>query len=164
MMRIIGCVFALVGLLAIGGDGVTGAAAQASTPPQANAPGMSLRLELFVSDLKKSADFYTGVLGFEKMKGGFNYVPVRSGSVVIGLGAAGRLPKNHYFNPELQQARRGLGAEIVLEVDDVQAMYDKVKASGYAKELAPPRKQPWGLTDFRLADPDGYYLRISSRE
>ena len=23
------------------------------------------------------------------------------------------------------------------------------------------RLQPWGLHDFRLADPDGYYLRIT---
>ena len=26
------------------------------------------------------------------------------------------------------------------------------------------KKQSWGLTDFRVADPDGYDLRISSRE
>jgi hypothetical protein len=23
------------------------------------------------------------------------------------------------------------------------------------------REQPWGLHDFRLADPDGYYLRVT---
>ena len=132
---------------------------QASSKPQ----GMTLRLELFVSDMQKSIDFYTNVIGFERLKGGRNYVPVRSGSVVIGLGSAAGLPKQHYFNPQVQTARRGLGTEIVLEVDDVQAFFQKVKASGYKRILSSPAKRSWGLTDFRIADPDGYYLRITSR-
>lgn len=130
--------------------------------PAAKPTGMTLRLELFVTDMQKSIDFYTQVLGFERLKGGLNYVPVRSGSVVIGLGPAKGLPKDHHFNPELQTARRGLGAELVLEVDDVEAYFQKVKESGY-KILTPLRKRPWGATDFRIADPDGYYLRITSR-
>lgn len=72
--------------------------------------GMSLRLELFVTDMDKSVDFYTKVLGFERLKGERNYVPVRSSSVVIGLGPAAGLSKEHYFNPELQSNRRGLAA------------------------------------------------------
>jgi catechol 2,3-dioxygenase-like lactoylglutathione lyase family enzyme len=124
---------------------------------------MTLRLELFVSDLPKSIDFYTRVLGFERQPGSPTYVPVRSGAVVIGLGPAAGLPKQHPFNPELQTARRGLGAEIVLEVDDVERYFERVKASGYQAIRSPLRKQSWGLTDFRLTDPDGYYLRITSR-
>ncbi len=81
---------------------------------------------------------------------------------MIGLGLAKGLPKQHYFNPELQTGRRGLGAEIVLEVDDIQATFEKVKATGHPI-LSGLRKQPWGATDFRIADPDGYYLRITSR-
>ena len=106
---------------------------QANRKPQA----MSLRLELFVTDLAKSIDFYTNVLGFERLKSGSTYVPVRSGSVLIGLGPAAALPKRHHFNPEVQNARRGLGAEIVLEVDDVQTFYENVKASGYKRILSP---------------------------
>jgi catechol 2,3-dioxygenase-like lactoylglutathione lyase family enzyme len=132
---------------------------QKSSKPQ----GMSLRLELFVSDLEKSGDFYTNVLGFERLKGEADYVPVRSGSVLIGLCQAATLKSKHYFNPELQKDRRGLGTEIVLEVDDVRAFFEKVKASGYKKISSPLWKQPWGATDFRIIDPDGYYLRITSR-
>ncbi len=44
-----------------------------------------------------------------------------------------------------------------------QSFYDKVKASGYKRVLSPLRKRSWGLTDFRITDPDGYYLRITSR-
>lgn len=125
--------------------------------------GMSLRLELFVSDVEKSADFYTRVLGFERLDGEADYVPVRSGSVTIGLGPAAGLHKLHHFNPEVQNSRRGLGAEIVLEVDDVKSYYEKVKASGYKGKLSPLRTQSWGLTDFRIVDPDGYYLRVTDR-
>ena len=124
--------------------------------------GMSLRLELFVDDMDKSIEFYTKVLGFERLKGGKNYVPVQSGSVVIGLGPAEYLPEQHHFNPELQTGRRGLGTEIVLEVDDVRVLFNRVDASGH-KILTPLRKRSWGATDFRIADPDGYYLRLTSR-
>jgi len=125
--------------------------------------GMSLRLELFVDDVEKSLEFYTGVLGFKKLAGSPTYQPIQSGSVTIGLGPADRLNDGHYFNPELQKARRGLGAEIVLEVDDVRAVYEHVKKSDH-RILSPLVRRPWGLTDFRIVDPDGYYLRITSRE
>lgn len=140
------------------------AAQSASDEPRKSAgQGMTLWLELFVSDLEKSADFYTRVLGFQRMESAADYIPVRCGSVVIGLGPASKLPKPHFFNPELMTARRGLGTEIVLEVDDVQSCFDQVKKSGYKKILSSPQVRPWGARDFRLADPDGYYLRITSR-
>ncbi|MBX9790854.1 MAG: hypothetical protein K2Y37_18200 [Pirellulales bacterium] len=51
----------------------------------------------------------------------------------------------------------------MLEVDDVQALYDQVKKSAAKTIASPLRLQSWGLTDFRVIDPDGYYLRITSR-
>ena len=131
--------------------------------PPVRSPGMSLRLELFVNDLEKSVAFYTNVLGFERLGGEDDYVPVRSGSVVVGLRPAAGLSQRHYFNRDLQTARRGLGTEIVLEVDDIQAFYDQVKQADGKAIKSPLRRQPWGLTDFRITDPDGYYLRITSR-
>ncbi|BBB48893.1 lactoylglutathione lyase [Pelolinea submarina] len=51
---------------------------------------------------------------------------------------------------------------MVLEVDDVAAMYEHVLSENWplAAEL---QQRPWGLTDFRVVDPSGYYLRITSR-
>ncbi len=144
--------------IVIGLATTTGADQQDSRPQ-----GMTLRLELFVADLEKSVDFYTTALGFERQKGESDYVPLRSGSVLISLGPAKGLPKKHHFNPELQNSRRGLGIEIVLEVDDVKGHFEKAKASKYKQTLSPLRKQSWGLTDFRITDPDGYYLRVTSR-
>lgn len=127
-----------------------------------NPSGMALRLELFVDDLAASIDFYTRVLGFEKVSESETYVAVRSGRVVLGLGPAAGLSAAHYFRPEVARGRKGLGVEIVLEVDDLEAALRRVLDAGYP--LQTPRKQrPWGLTDFRVADPDGYFLRITSR-
>ncbi len=52
--------------------------------------------------------------------------------------------------------------EIVLELDDLQTLQ---ALYGHCRERAaisePLQLRPWGLYDFRLADPDGYYLRIT---
>ena len=123
----------------------------------------NLRLELFVDNIEESIEFYTAVLGFEKLAGGPTYVPVKNGATVFGLGLTKSLSKSHYFNPQLQDQRRGLGAEIVLEVEDVSQYFERVKNSGHPI-LSPLVRRPWGQTDFRLADPDGYYLRITSKD
>lgn len=136
--------------------------APGDSPKSPEPKGMSLQIELFVNDLEKSAGFYTRVLGFAREGGDADYFQVRSGSVVIGLGRARDLSSKHYFNPELQKGRRGVGTEIVLFVDDVKTFYEKVKASGYPI-LAGLQRKSWGMTDFRITDPDGYYLRITSR-
>lgn len=149
-------------LCAIAAVVATAWAVSEANPPDANPPNMSIRLELFVNNVENSAEFYTSVLGFERLDGNDDYLPIRSGTVVIGLGPVSKLPQRHYFNPEVQESRRGLGTEIVLEVDDVHALFEKVKATGY-KILTPLQKRSWGATDFRLADPDGYYLRLTSR-
>jgi lactoylglutathione lyase len=54
------------------------------------------------------------------------------------------------------------GVEIVLEVVDVEAERDRVRRAGWpiAEDIA---SQPWGLRDFRLLDPSGYYVRLTGR-
>ena len=51
---------------------------------------------------------------------------------------------------------------MVLEVDDVVAGRDRVTAAGWplAEDL---QDRPWGLKDFQILDPAGYYLRITDR-
>lgn len=124
---------------------------------------MSLRLELFVTDMDRAIGFYRDVLGFELVRRDAGYASVRQGEVVFGLGPVAKLAEDEgYFTRPRLAHERGLGVEIVLEVDDVSQAYDEVMASGYPI-LEPLQQRPWGLTDFRLADPDGYYLRITSR-
>ena len=51
------------------------------------------------------------------------------------------------------------GVEIVIEVADVAALYES--ARGFAEIVAPLERRPWGARDFRVADPFGFYLRIT---
>lgn len=124
----------------------------------------SLRLELFVVDLPRSVEFYRSVLGFEVDRYEEGYASVRDGGVVLGLAPVTALPD--FAGPGFTQARlardRGAGVEIVLEVDDLPAAAARVAAAGHPV-TEPPQRRPWGLTDFRLVDPDGYYLRVTAR-
>jgi len=65
-----------------------------------------------------------------------------------------------YFSQFSKDAQRGLGIEIVIMVDDVEKYYGQVKE--FANVVKPLTLQPWGLYDFRTADPFGYYLRFTT--
>jgi lactoylglutathione lyase len=123
-----------------------------------------LRLELFVEDMAASIDFYTQVLAFEVVRHELeDYASLRWGNAVLGIGPVAKLPEEGgYFSRDISSYRRGLGVEIVLEVDDVEEWRARVGASGH-QILEPLQDRPWGLRDFRIFDPDGYYLRITSR-
>ena len=120
----------------------------------------ALRIELFVEDIERSAAFYRDVLGFTREYESDGYVAMRRGSAVFGIGLARNLPPGHHLRRR-DGDRNGVGVEIVLEVDDVEAALAAVERAGYPV-LTPLAARPWGSRDFRLLDPDGYYLRITS--
>jgi lactoylglutathione lyase len=124
---------------------------------------VGLRLELFVEDMAATIAFYTQVLAFEVARHEpDDYASLRWGNAVLSIGPVAKLPEEGgYFGRDIPSYRRGLGVEIVLEVDDVEEWHARVGASGHPI-LEPLQDRPWGLRDFRIADPDGYYLRITS--
>ena len=120
---------------------------------------MTLRFEIFPDDLDATVDFYMRVLRFrltaDRRDQRDEYVSLQRGSVRVG--AARRVV------PDVRVARLPpAGVELVLEVDDVVAERDRVTAAGWplAENL---QDRPWGLKDFRILDPAGYYLRITDR-
>jgi lactoylglutathione lyase len=120
---------------------------------------MTLRFEIFPDDLDATVDFYMRVLSFrltaDRRDERDEYVSLQRGSVRVG--AARRAV------PDVRAARLPpAGVELVLEVDDVVAEHDRVTAAGWplAEDL---QDRPWGLKDFRILDPAGYYLRITER-
>jgi len=123
---------------------------------------MTPRFELFAKNPQQLIDFYVNILRFKKQFENDRYCSIVRDKTTIGIGDAAKLRDGHYFRPEVITGRKGLGVEIVLSVDDIEAEYKTVQASGYPiyEELT---KREWGLTDFRLVDPDGYYLRITSQ-
>jgi len=120
---------------------------------------MSLRFEIFTADLDGFVAFYTHVLKFSLIRderaAAVGYVAFERDSVRVGAA--------HRAEPVDVSARRPpTGIELVLEVDDVMAEYARVVALGWPVE-EPLQQRPWGLTDFRVLDPGGHYLRITNR-
>lgn len=116
----------------------------------------TLRIELFPGDLDRSIAFYE-TLGFELQGRSDDPVPyagVRLGDVRIGLLEAAPVDPSLRATPT--------GTEIVIDVGDIEATRDAVVARGVvlAEDLV---ERNWGLTDFRVHDPDGYYLRFTNR-
>ncbi len=123
---------------------------------------MNLRLELFVEDVERSVAFYQSVLGFSLVRKDPGYASIRRGNVTLGIGPIGKLSETDgYFTRGRLRGERGLGVEIVLEAADFEEILDRVTRAGYPINDSPTLR-PWGLTDFRLIDPDGYYLRITT--
>jgi uncharacterized glyoxalase superfamily protein PhnB len=120
---------------------------------------VELRIEVFVDDIDLFVDFYTRVLGFsvfDDRRGHVSpYVAVRRDGIRVGaVPAWDVVDKRHRHVPT--------GVEMVLEVDDLEGEYARVAAGGWDTE-GPVTRQPWGLSDFRLLDPDGYYWRITTK-
>ena len=112
-----------------------------------------------VNDLAKSVAFYCGGIGFIareewKHEGKVVGVELRAGTVDLFLsqddGAKG------------WDRKKGVGASVSFvttqNVDDVAA---RLKKAGYAL-LSEPADMPWGTRGFRVADPDGFLIGISS--
>ena len=119
-----------------------------------------LRAELFVADVERSKRFYVDVLGFTVLRTAPDgYVALGRQRAHLGLNPVAGLPSGHPVRPSPGE-RVGLGVELVLMVADVAAAHDLAMASG-AGGVSALRRQSWGLTDFRLQDPDGYYVRVT---
>ncbi len=122
------------------------------------------RFELFVVDVDASIKFYEDVLGFSTTRHESGHVALNNGNVAIGLGRLVGLPENHHFRTRWPtDSLPGLGVEIVLEVDEIEGFFKRAQdqihnAGGQLQDIA---DQPWGLRDFRVIDPDGYYVRVT---
>jgi len=123
--------------------------------------GRPIVVELFVSDVERSLAFYRS-LGFEIAKRYDDWILMRRGDIKLTLqGDAHAVEGPHYFTPHIQRTPRGTGVEISIQVSDVDAEYIRAKTAGLNIVKA-IQDRPWKARDFRLADPDGYFLRITS--
>jgi catechol 2,3-dioxygenase-like lactoylglutathione lyase family enzyme len=54
-----------------------------------------------------------------------------------------------------------LWGRVIIHVDDVNAMYDRVVQAGYTPEFA-PSDAPWGERYFHIKDPDGHEVSFAT--
>jgi resuscitation-promoting factor RpfA len=110
-------------------------------------------ITLLVRDLARSTEFYRDVLGFYEIDGGDGNVVLASGDTRVVLRA----------DPDAPLVDHRL-VHINLEVADVHAIYEELKAKGVPFTSGPrptavgERLEPWAAT---LRDPDGHGIAIT---
>jgi catechol 2,3-dioxygenase-like lactoylglutathione lyase family enzyme len=120
-----------------------------------------------VNDLEESLAFYRDALGLEVhndvAQGGFRWVTLGSPDqpgleIVLSEPHAGRSQAD---GDSLQQLlTKGVLPIIVFRTDDLDSLFEKVRASG-AEVLQEPMVQPWGPRDCAFRDPSGNMVRIN---
>lgn len=115
-------------------------------------------ITIFVSDLQRAVEFYTGVLGFIKtaeFDDGQQHlvwvVPEPAATVVLATELA-------LFAPGHGDPRIGAASGLVFTAADIQATYDELKSRGVTFTLELTRHgygQGKGDQEARFVDPDG---------
>ena len=120
-----------------------------------------------VNNVDESLGFYRDALGLEVQNdvgsGGFRWVTLGSPDqpglgIVLSEPHAGRSQADGDALQEL--LTKGVLPMIMFRVDDLDAVFEKVRASG-AEVLQEPMDQPWGPRDSAFRDPSGNMVRIS---
>ena len=120
-----------------------------------------------VNNVDESLGFYRDALGLEVQNdvgsGGFRWVTLGSPDqpglgIVLSEPHAGRSQADGDALQEL--LTKGVLPMIMFRVDDLDALFEKVRASG-AEVLQEPMDQPWGPRDSAFRDPSGNMVRIS---
>lgn len=120
------------------------------------------RNELYVKDIEESLDFYENIIGLElygrsKRGARFNY-----DCFSLLLTAEEVLGDKHYFNNKAKSEIKGNGFEMIIVVDELEGVYQRCLDNNYPIEVE-VEKYPWEMRGFKVADPDGYFIRITSK-
>jgi len=114
------------------------------------------KFELFVTDVEEGIRFYT-TLGFvvahRKPDG---YTTLDNAGTVVALSP---LPSWLPLRWLGFLRHPPLGTEIVFYTDELEALRSALEAAGYGPGAI--TLQSWGDRDFRITDPEGYYIRVS---
>ena len=110
---------------------------------------------LYVSDLDTSVAFYRDVVGLEHRFTDAGYAEFNTGATRFALYERRRAEwlTGHPVVP-------GPAGEVVLLVEDVDAVADALRARGVPL-LAEPADRPWGHRTVHVADPDGFVVEFA---
>lgn len=122
-------------------------------------PGRELAASLTVRDVQESLAWYRDVLGFEvdrtfERDGALMAASLRAGDVRLLLGQDD--------GAKGWDRTKGVGLSLQITISgDIDEVARRVEESGGVFETR-PTDTPWGRRIFRLLDPDGFKLTISS--
>lgn len=105
--------------------------------------------ELFVSDLKRSVDFYTS-LGFILQRSEAHFAVLRWDDTFLFLDEKKDIPRNGSVTMNIR-----------IIVPDADSYWNKIQEMGCAVFQSIDDRY-YGLRDFIITDPDGFGLRFAS--
>jgi lactoylglutathione lyase len=119
-------------------------------------------IELHVEDFRSVKYFYRQLgmrIEWERPPEGFKgYLVLRDYYNLLCFWGGNQSVYDHpYFKKFDRSQPRGLGVELVMLTDDLDKLYEIAQNLGCVVEKM--TLQPWGLKDFRIVDPAGYYSR-----
>ena len=121
--------------------------------------GRALAASLTVNDLQKSLAWYRDVVGFTvdqqyEREGQVRAVSLKAGVVRILIGQDD--------GAKGWDRAKGEGFSLMITTaQDVDEVAERIKSRGGTLE-AEPMDMPWGVRAFRVVDPDGFKIGISS--
>lgn len=120
-------------------------------------------VEICVSNFEQSITWFENVLGFHVVaREEDEYAELRRDETFIQL-ASDHAPYWESERPHLlPPGQRGSGVEIVLLVDDVDAVYHQAQQA-HADIARPLAGYPWHMRQFWVRHPDGYLIRPAQR-
>lgn len=124
-------------------------------------PSMRLFLEFFVHDFKASHHFYHTIMRMQNVHYEEDFAQLQRGQMQIHLLSIQELPEALQKEDLAPLASR---TEVCLELsnlEEVKAELDYIQSLGWPIE-DDLIYRPWNKYDFRIKDPEGVYLRIST--
>lgn len=144
LMLILGTIIAIVAAISIH--------TQAQNPTK-----MKLNAGIITDKLQETKSFYTNTLNFGVAFENEFYVLLHTPDHSAQLSFL--LPDHPSQQPLFQPPFAGRGVYLTIEVDDVDAVYKKIKASGVPIQIE-LRDEPWGDRHFAIVDPNGVGIDI----
>ena len=114
-------------------------------------------LVVYVSDMQRSVAFYRDLVGLPLKFTTPGWSELETGSITLAL---------HRGNgePLPAQGRSPIGAgQLVFTVENIQATYEEMKASGVNFSM-PPQRQASGIMLATFHDPDGFGIALQERQ
>ena len=120
-----------------------------------------------VHDPDEALTFYRDALGLEVRndvtRGEFRWVTVGAAGQVVDIVLSqphgGRSREDG--DALLELITKGSIQAAIFSADDLDATFERIRASGTAEVLQEPKSQPWGVRDCAFRDPSGNLVRIA---
>jgi lactoylglutathione lyase len=130
--------------------------------PELRRPGFTF-VELSTRKVQEYAAYFATVAGFRRERNEPSYVEMVSDHGEVIFIDPSWLPKGHPFHGTFTGVKQGLGVEfgiVVADIDKAFAAAQRLRDKGWPISSGLVRR-PWGVRDFRVLAPDGYYLRFT---